>query len=175
VNANRISLLRWQLDIAWSLLELHLSDLTDEECFWEPAELCWTVRRDPDGHWVADWEQPEPQPFPIPSIAWLTWHIGFWWLTTYDHAFGTGSMRREDVRWPGDAESAVDWLRGCKTLWANALESLEESELDSIERSGPFMRGTRPFGYVVAWVNAELMKNAAEIGMVRNLCALRSA
>lgn len=159
--------------MSWSLLELHLSDLTDEECLWEPAAFCWTVRRDADGQWVPDWEQPEPEPFPIPSIAWLTWHIGYWWLTTYDQAFGVGSLHREDVMWPGSADATVSWLRDRKTEWSDALATLDDSDLDSTERSGYFMRGTRPFGYVVAWVNSELMKNAAEIGLIRNLCALR--
>ena len=166
---SRINLLRWQLEVAYSLLELHLSDLTDEECFWQPAPRCWTVRKSAAGRWVADWEVPEPTPAPAPTIAWLTWHVGYWWTKAYDHSFGPGNLRREDVDWPGSAEATVDWLRMCKMQWTCGLESISESELDSSERSQWFMRGTKPFGHVVAWANTELMKNTAEIGYVRHL------
>ena len=46
--------LRWQLDVSWSLLALHLGQVTDEEALWEPASNCWNVRQKPDGTWAAD-------------------------------------------------------------------------------------------------------------------------
>lgn len=189
---SRITLLRWQLDVAWSLLELHLRDLGDEECLWEPAVHCWTVRRKGRGQWCADWEVPEPQPAPAPSIAWLLWHIGFWWTQTYDSCFGTdscfgngslgthrcggahGRLLRTDLEWPGSADAAVHWIVDCKDRWRAAVHALDEAELDSHARSGWFLRGTKPFGHVVAWVNTELMRNAAELGLLRKLHAAAS-
>ena len=30
-----------------------------------------------------------------PSIAWLTWHIGFWWSMVLDHSFADGTLSRD--------------------------------------------------------------------------------
>jgi hypothetical protein len=169
---SRITLLRWQLDVAWSLLELHLGDLTDAECLWEPTVRCWTVRRHSGDRWRADWEVPEPEPAPAPTIAWLLWHIGFWWTQTHESCFGThGRLLRTDLEWPGSADAAVNWIVDCKDRWSAAVDALGEEELDSHARSGWFLRGTKPFGHVVAWVNTEVMRNAAELGMLRKLHA----
>lgn len=47
-------LMRWQFDLTWSLLDLHLERLKPEDFLWEPAARCWTVQPDGEG-WV-----PEP-------------------------------------------------------------------------------------------------------------------
>ncbi|WP_223884270.1 hypothetical protein [Micromonospora craniellae] len=60
----------------------------------------WTVRPDADGRWVPDWADTEPDPVPVPTIA-----------------------------WPNDPAHTV--------------------------------------AHLLAWVNAELMKNVAEIGQLR--------
>ncbi|GAA5033864.1 DinB family protein [Actinopolymorpha pittospori] len=167
----RIAVLRWQLDIAWSLLELHLADLDDVECLWEPAPRTWTVRRGPDGRWVADWPIPGvgDEPEPPRSIAWLTWRAGSWWTQTSLRCFGGEPPLWRESDWPGDTDAATEWLRGCKERWSRQLGTLDDAELDSSARSEWFLRGTRPFGYVAAWVNTEVMKTAAEIGMLRTL------
>jgi hypothetical protein len=77
VSVSRGDLLRWQFDLTWSLLELHLEQLTPEDFSWEPAARCWTVRPGVDGVWVPDWREPVPEPSPIPTIGWVTWHIGW--------------------------------------------------------------------------------------------------
>lgn len=166
---NRLSLLRWQLDTAYSLLATHVRELTDRECLWEPAHGSWTVRRNADGHWVADWETAGRFPPRAPTIAWLTWYVGFWWTLVYSHSFGSGELRREHVHWPGTAAATATWLHICRNRWTRALESIDESELDSFARSRWFMRGTKPFGFVVAWTTTEVMRSAAEIGYVRSL------
>jgi len=44
--------LEYQLDNAWSLTRLNLTDLDDECALWEPAQPVWTVRPSADG-WAA--------------------------------------------------------------------------------------------------------------------------
>jgi hypothetical protein len=60
-------------------------DLTDDEFFWEPHAMAWSIRRQGQcptpnpfgaGEWVADFAIPEPDPVPMTTIAWLYWHIG---------------------------------------------------------------------------------------------------
>lgn len=160
-----------QLGTAWRLLELHLRGLGDDECLWRPTPRGPHVFDD-SGTWRATWPETEAYATGPPSIAWLTWHIGFWWSMALDHSFGDGTLRREEVAWPGSAEATGKWLRGLHEEWTAALEALPDAELASTERTRwPFTDG--PFHRVVAWVNLELVKNAAEIGYCRFLYAVR--
>ncbi|MBF6327199.1 DinB family protein [Nocardia transvalensis] len=167
---SRRDLLRWQFDLTWSLFELHLNLLTAEDCHWEPAPTVWTVRADGDGRWVPDWADTEPDPIPAPTIAWLTWHIGWWWSVTVDHLQGRTPRDRSDVQWPGAAKVA-EWLRELRTQWLDVLDKHADADLDA-PASFPWGADS---GYTVAhtmaWVNAELMKNVSEIGQLRVLRA----
>ncbi|MER5393167.1 DinB family protein [Saccharopolyspora sp. NPDC002686] len=166
MSASRAELLRWQFDLTWSLFEVHLAELVPGDFRWEPAAVCWTVRRGADGGWVPDFAEVEPDPIPAPTIAWLTWHLGWWWTVTIDHAQGRRPTERTDVRWPGD-EAAVGWLRGLHDEWSSVLDRLTDAELDG---PAPFPWPDDPdktVAHMVAWVNAELMKNVSEIGQLR--------
>ena len=86
-----------QLDTAWKLTNFHLDGLTTEECLWRPAHQGLHVLQVPDGRWRADWPDHEGYDVGPPSIAWLTWHLGFWWSMVLDHSFGDGALVRENV------------------------------------------------------------------------------
>jgi hypothetical protein len=72
VSVSRRGLMRWQFDLTWSLLDLHLERLRPEDFLWEPATRCWTMQPDGEG-WAPDWQDPEPEPAPIPTIGWVDW------------------------------------------------------------------------------------------------------
>ena len=102
----------------------------------------------------------------------LTWHLGFWWSMVLDHSFGDGALARENVVWPGHADGVREWLGRLPEQWRVALERVTDDDLRSAQRTRwPFQ--DRPFGDVIAWVNVELTKNAAEIGYARFLYAAR--
>ncbi|AXK35168.1 DinB family protein [Streptomyces armeniacus] len=168
-HVSRRDLLRSQFDLTWALFDHHLQRLTPGDFLWEPTPYCWTVRPDADGAWVPDFSETEPEPVPVPTIAWLSWHIGWWWSVTLDHARGQAPRERTAVVWPGDGDAAVEWLRGLRTEWLDVLGTLTDADLDAV---APFPWQNDP-GYTVAhmagWVNSELMKNAAEIGQLRML------
>jgi hypothetical protein len=125
-----------------------------------------------EGQWRADWPDHERYDLGPPSIAWLTWHVGFWWSMVIDHSFGGGTLARENVMWPGTASEARGWIHRLQVEWRQALEQVAAADLRSSDRTRwPFV--DRPFGDVIAWVNVELAKNAAEIGYVRFLYAVR--
>ena len=169
---SRCALLRWQFDLTWSLLEYHLERLQPADFLWEPAAVCWTVRPGPDGVWVPDWEEPEPEPIPVPTIGWITWHVGWWWTVTIDHAQRRPPRQRTEITWPG-GDSTVAWLRELRTEWLAVLDRLGDVDLD---RTAPFPWPNDPehtVAHMVCWVNAELMKNSAEIGQLRLLRAAR--
>ena len=160
-----------QFETAWKLTSFHLDGLTSAECLWRPARQGLHVHRVPDGRWRADWPDHEGYDLGPPSIAWLTWHIGFWWSMVLDHSFGGGTLARETVMWPGDPENVRVLLGGLEGEWRAVLEQLTAEDLRSTRRTRfPFQN--RPFGDVVAWVNLELTKNAAEIGYARFLHAV---
>lgn len=169
VDGSRLAVLRQQLHVSWSLTELVLDGLTDDECHWLPSPDAWTVRRRPDGTWWADWTEPEPDPPPPATIGWLTWHVDMWWSMVHDHSFGTGGLAPDQFPWAGDAEAAVAQVRLSHERWSAALADLDEADLDSAERTRWPYRDARPFGHVVGWVTLELMKNAAEIGQLRRI------
>jgi hypothetical protein len=162
-----------QLETAWQLTSYHLDGLTTEECLWRPARAGLHVQPDADGAWRAEWPEHEGYDLGPPSIAWLTWHLGFWWSMALDHSFGAGTLASEQVTWPGTADGVREWIGGLHERWHAALEQLTDDDLRSPVRTRwPFR--DRPFGDVVAWANVELTKNAAEIGYARFLYGVRS-
>lgn len=165
--------LLWQFDIAWRLALLHLNRLTTAECLWRPASKGPHVRQDAEGHWRADWPEEQGYELGPPSIAWITWHMGFWWSMLLDHSFGSRSLSRENVHWPGSADATRDWIQRLADEWQSHLNS-QALDLDSPERTRWPFEG-RPFRDVVAWANIELIKNAAELGYARFLHAARAS
>ncbi|MGW2258111.1 DinB family protein [Streptomyces sp. NPDC001780] len=175
VNASRRALLRDQFDLTWSLFDYHLRRLEPADFLWEPATPSWTVRPAPDGTWVPDWSETEPDPVPVPTIGWLSWHIGWWWGVATDHVRGRTPRERTDVTWPGDGESAVAWLRGLREDWLDALDGLTDTDLDA-PASYPVPDDPEfTVADMLAWANAELMKNVAEIGQLRLIRATVAA
>jgi hypothetical protein len=161
--------LRWQFELVWSLLELHLTDLTDADCTWQPAQPCWTVRPDPAGVWWADFAEQEPDPIPATSVGWVLWHIGWWWSSALDGLAGVAAKPATEVPWVGSAAASVAQLRELRTSWLSRVDRLTAAEL--AEPAGfPWNgRADRTVAHLVAWVNGELMKNAAELGQLRLL------
>ncbi|GAA2780865.1 DinB family protein [Saccharopolyspora taberi] len=161
-------LLRWQFDLTWSLFEVHLQRLEPEDFRWEPAAHCWTMHPDGDG-WTPDFAEVEPDPVPVPTLGWVTWHIGWWWSVTLDHL--QGRTPRAEVAWPGPGQATVEWLRALRAEWLTVLDRLTDTDLAA---PAPFPWRDDPemtVAHTVGWVNAELMKNAAEIGQLRMLRA----
>lgn len=162
-----------QFETAWKLTSYHLEGLTTEECLWHPARKGLHVHQLPDGSWRADWPDREGYDIGPASIAWLTWHMGFWWSMTLNHSFGDGTLTRENVLWPGTADGVRDLIGRLQGEWRAVLEQVTDEDLRSSERTHwPFQN--RPFGDVIAWVNVELTKNASEIGYARFLYAVRN-
>jgi hypothetical protein len=160
-----------QFDTASKLMNLHLDGLTTEACLWRPAQVGLHVHQTANGPWRADWPEREDYDIGPSSIAWLTWHLEFWWSMALDHSFGEAMLTREQVTWPGSADGVRARIAGLEHRWRDALAAIGDDDLRSATRTRwPFR--DRPFGDVVAWVNVELTKNAAEIGYARFLYAV---
>ncbi|BDH72270.1 MULTISPECIES: DinB family protein [Streptomyces] len=167
MSTSRTELLRWQADLTWSLFTYHLDRLEPGDFLREPAAVCWTVHEDADGRWWPDWAESEPDPVPVPTIAWLTWHIGWWWTTAVADVRGTEPPGRTEIAWPGEGAAAVAWLRELREEWTAVLDGLDDAALDRPSAYPWDAEAGLTVGHTAAWVNAELMKNAAEIGQLR--------
>ncbi|GAA1552132.1 DinB family protein [Kribbella lupini] len=161
--------LRGQFELTWSLFEYHLDRLVPEDLLWEPAGPTWTVRPDAAGIWRPDWADEELDPIPVPTVGWLTWHIGWWWTTALAHARQTVPPHRTDVPWPGTLLGTRDWMHHLRDEWSVVLEDSSRLTLPVAFPWPP--EAGRTVADLYGWVNAELMKNAAEIGQLRLLRA----
>lgn len=161
--------LNFQLQISWQLLDIHLTDLKDEEYHWRPAARGLHVSNE-SGIWRADWPESEAYDIGPANIAWLTWHIMYWWSMALDHSFGNGTLSREDVSCPGNIKETRETITHLRSKWDAEVAKLSDDELLSSEQTRwPFK--DMPFHKLAGWLNLELMKNAAEIGYCRFLYA----
>ncbi|ANY71398.1 hypothetical protein BBD41_01695 [Paenibacillus ihbetae] len=165
------STLDFQFQMAWQLLDMHLTGLEDEEFHWPPGSKGLHVHQD-NGIWRADWPESENYDIGPPSVAWLTWHITYWWSMALDHSFGSGTLAREEILSSGGIQETRDRINQLRSEWNREVSALTDEEFLSSERTRwPFAE--RPFHELAAWLNVELMKNAAEIGYCRFLYAVR--
>jgi len=168
VEGGQLAVLRQQLQVTWGLAEMVLDDMTDQEALWCPARDSWTVHEADDGRWHADWIEPEPWPAPPTSIAWVQWHVIWWWSTVIDRSFGDGGLERKQVTWPGASE-AMEAIEALRVRWLDHLDGLTDADLaDNALSRWPYTDG-RPFGLIAGWVNIELMKNVAEMCQLRRM------
>jgi hypothetical protein len=169
--ATQIETLRWQFELTWRLAEYHLPGLTDEACLWESVPGSWTVRRGGDGVWRPDWADVEPDPPPATTIAWLSWHLIWWWSGLIAAHRGEARIARQDVPWPGSADGTVARLRALSVDWQAELARISDTDLE-LPFAYPWNE-PRPLRIAIAWANSELMKNVAEIGYARLLFEVR--
>ncbi|MFF0658922.1 DinB family protein [Micromonospora tulbaghiae] len=75
------------------------------------------------------------------------------------------------LRWPGPGAETVAWLRELRAEWTDALDHLTTADLDRPAAYPWPADAGLTVAHLAAWVNAELMKNVAEIGQLRLLRA----
>jgi hypothetical protein len=163
------NILNFQFGISWKLLEIHLADLQDEEYLWRPASKGLHIFNE-SGVCQADWPESESYDIGPASIAWLTWHVTFWWSMVLDYSFGNATLTHKDVKCFGSMKETRDKIYHLRDEWVVRIDKLSVDDLFSSERTKwPFTN--KPFHELCAWLNIELMKNAAEIGYCRFLYA----
>jgi len=104
------------------------------------------------------------EPLPTVTIAWLLWHLTWWWGNAHRWSDGRNSLAPDDVLWPGSAGQAVAEVVRLHDSWADVLVRGEPQA----STSAPFAAGKTLAG-LAAWVNFELTKNLAEIGVLVTL------
>src|ERR1700751_2686705 len=123
-------------------------NLTDDEFFWEPVTMAWSIRRRDQcrtpnpfgaGGWVADFEIPEPTPVPMTPIAWLYWHIGSMPAHLCDIDF-LGGTRAMASGWTSPYlthhlifTKAAEAVTALRDGWQRLREALERADDDQLE------------------------------------------
>jgi len=110
-----------------------LEDLNDDEYFWEPTQLCWSVRRRaPEvrgwgrGEFVCEDALPPPEPLPVPTIAWRVIHLAAWtdiyrrWTFSDERP----TLRHADV--PGNASGGLAWRYDAQDRLLSAVDGLDD-------------------------------------------------
>ena len=162
-----------QFDISWQLLSYHLNNLTTKECLWQPANKGLFVTKSDNNIWIADFPESESYDIGPPNIAWITWHIDYWWSMVLNHSFGDSSLNKDSVTWKGSADEVQKRLEHLKEEWLTAISNMSDTDITTTEYSR-WPISDCPFSDIIAWLNVELMKNAAELGYARFLYANRN-
>jgi len=148
----------------WRFATDFVIDQVDLElALWEPSTNVCTARQGADG-WSSDWLDEDKGPLPDATIAWLLWHIEWWWNDTVALVSGQPGIEPSDHRWSGDTDGIVV----AKKVWD---EVLAEADLDGLVAW--HLPEPQPIWFIAAWVNTELTKNLAEINQLKALRANR--
>lgn len=158
-DARRV-LLRRQLDIMWRFATDFIIDQIDLElALWEPSTHVCTVHQTGDG-WSADWPDEDEGPLPDATIAWLLWHIEWWWNDISARVARQPGLSPSDHSWSGSTAGIV----AAKHDWDRVLA---EADLDVLVQW--HMPQPQPVWFIASWVNVELTKNLAEINQLKGL------
>jgi|SRR5690554_1595204 len=155
--------------MCWQLYIYHIDNLEEAEAIWAFSPNCLQVRKQ-DDDWCIDWPESESYEIGPFSIAWVMWHIIYWWSMALNYNFGDGTLKKEDIPWTGSVEKAKATIRLLHDKWVLKLNELGEEEYH-LSKYSKWPLQDRNFADIGLWLNAELMKNAAEIGYGRFLFA----
>jgi hypothetical protein len=168
---NRIaSIVLDSLDRAWDPLAARLAGLADAEYSWEPAPAGWTVRPSADNVWRADWQEPEPEPPPLTTIAWRVWHIAVDCLDSYSsRVFDASGTGLTETAWVATWAEAEDLLNRAWTTFRTGVAAWSDDDL--LTRLGPRfpMNSERTNLDLALHAEREIVHHGAEIALLRDL------
>src|SRR5919106_5092739 len=125
-----VSLLALQLDEGYRMIRGRVEGLGDEEFWWEPAPESWTVRQRPDGRWMADYEEPDPDPAPLTTIGWRLVHVAECKVMYREYAFGPGKLEWPDIDSAHSADAAIAQLQEGQSQLVADLQALRPEDLE---------------------------------------------
>ncbi len=175
-----------QLEWHWTnQLRPRLDGLTDDEYLWEPVPGAWSLRPRGEaatpmaaggGDLVADFAYPEPDPAPVTTIAWRLAHVLVGVLGARNAAhFGGPAVEYATAVWPTTAAEALARLDEEHDRWVAGVRALGAEGLTRPcgPAEGPW--SDAPMAMLVLHIHRELIHHGAEIALLRDLFAHRSA
>jgi hypothetical protein len=166
--------LKVQLRHAWVNARWVLEDLDEDEYFWEPTPLCWSVRRRGPGvdgwgrgEFVCEDAWPSPEPLPVTTIAWRIIHLAAW-TDVYRHwTFGDERPTLRDVEVPGNASAGVRWLYEAQDRFISAVDELDDASVFALRPA--HWGASLPVVHLVTLMLTEHVHHVAEAGALRDL------
>ena len=175
-----------QADWHWkNQLRARFEGLTDDEYFWEPVPGAWNVHRRGEGSteiqggtgaMTIDWAYPAPEPTPVTTIAWRLAHIVVGVLgARAHHHFGAPEADYFTFDYAATADQALAQLDSAYAAWFDGVRSWGAEGLAEPcgPAEGPFADASR--ATLVLHINRELIHHGAEIALLRDLWAHRTA
>ncbi len=173
-----------QLDWHWQRqFRPRLDGLTDDEYFWEPVPVCWSVRRRGTSHapivagsgdYVIEYAYPEPDVPPVTTIAWRLGHmiVGVFGTRNAWH-FGGPPAEYQTFSYAGTAREALAQLDSAYATWTNGVRQLGADGLGRPcgPAEGPF--ADHSLASLVLHINREALHHGAEIALLRDLYRAR--
>lgn len=91
-----------QLNIVWQLFEYHCNGLDEKEALWCKSPAGLQIRK-MNHTWAVDWPDTENYSIGPSSIAWILWHIIYWWTAALTASKENRIIEKEEIKWPGTA------------------------------------------------------------------------
>lgn len=157
------------LDYVWDRVRSRLDGMADDEYLWEPVAGCWSVR---DG--VVDRVVPDPEPAPVTTIAWRTWHMAAECLDGYsERAFGATGLGLGPLQWYVTADEARAGLDRAWTVFRDGFTARGEDGLWLAlgPAFGPYADDT--LAALLLHAQDEISHHGAEVALLRDLYAAR--
>jgi hypothetical protein len=152
-------------------LKPRLEGLTDEEYFWEPVPDCWTVHRNDDGTYRADWGFIFDEIPPFTTIAWRMRHL----IDCYGSrraAIWLGLEERPNPLergTPGTASDAVNMLAEAHEIFVGYIDAISEDAL--LTQIGPVGGQYAEYTKLSLLLHQidEIVHHGAEVSLLRDL------
>jgi hypothetical protein len=166
-----------QLEWHWAQqLRPRLDGLSDDEYLWEPVPGAWNLHvQGPGVTPTIDWDNPEPVPAPVTTIAWRLAHVivGVFGARNASH-FGGPPADYESWPFAPTAEGALAQLDDAHRAWVAGVRSLGEEGLARAcgPAEGPFAEVS--LAALVLHIHREVIHHGAEIALLRDLYAHRT-
>ena len=161
-------------DYIWARTTARLDGIGRDEYLWEPAPGSWNVR-EVDGQWqVERTGPPDPEPAPVTTIAWRTWHIASDCLADYVvHGGGDWALDVTGKQWHDDPRAALaDMQRAYDAFRAFVTARGEDGMWQPLGPDwGPYAQDT--WAALVIHAFDEVAHHGAEIALLRDLYAAR--
>jgi hypothetical protein len=161
------------IDNAWDPATARLTGLGEAEYCWQPVAGCWGVRAEGDT-WVADWADPDPDPAPVTTIAWRTWHIAVDALDSYsERLFDTRGTGLTGTQWVGTWAEAEPLMAAAFAVYRDGVANWSEASL--LEPLGPTWGPFADHTHLdlALHANREVIHHLAEIALLRDLYRAR--
>lgn len=158
------------LDYAWPRIRGRMDGLSDEEYRWEPAPDCWSVRPADDGTWQADYSSSPPEPPPVTTIAWRTWHIGSQCLGGFAQLlFGEHPSSLGPHEWYPTARAALFALDEAWSCFSTGCHGLTDDAMAAKLGAGWGEWADSNKADALLHVADEIIHHGAEVALLRDL------